>query len=38
MSTNGSFNSLQKIGGIMVDGFHYLALLVIGATIVWSTR
>lgn len=36
MSAERSFNTLQKIGDIMVDGFHYLALFVIGATIVWS--
>ena len=27
---------IQKIGDIMVDTFHYLALFVIGATVVWS--
>ena len=27
---------VQKIGGGLVDIFHYLALFVIGATIVWS--
>lgn len=27
---------IQKIGDVMVDLFHYLALFVIGATIVWS--
>jgi phosphate starvation-inducible membrane PsiE len=27
---------LAKIGAYMVDGFHYLALFAIGATIVWS--
>ena len=27
---------IQKIGGTLVDFFHYLALFVIGATIVWS--
>ncbi|MGH8742846.1 MAG: phosphate-starvation-inducible protein PsiE [Burkholderiales bacterium] len=27
---------VQKIGGGLVDMFHYLALFVIGATIVWS--
>jgi len=26
----------QRIGDVLVDGFHYLALFVIGATIVWS--
>ncbi|HUL42482.1 MAG TPA: phosphate-starvation-inducible PsiE family protein [Burkholderiales bacterium] len=27
---------IQKIGGVLVDLFHYIALFVIGATIVWS--
>ncbi|MGE0226043.1 MAG: phosphate-starvation-inducible protein PsiE [Acetobacteraceae bacterium] len=27
---------LAKIGGYLVDGFHYLALFAIGATVVWS--
>ena len=27
---------VQQVGDIMVDLFHYLALFVIGATIVWS--
>lgn len=27
---------IQRIGDVMVDTFHYLALFVIGATIVWS--
>ena len=27
---------IQKIGNILVDTFHYLALFVIGATVVWS--
>ncbi len=26
----------EKLGNYMVDGFQYLALFVIGATIVWS--
>jgi len=26
----------QKIGNTLVDGFHFLALFVIGATVVWS--
>lgn len=29
-------DKVQKIGDIMVDFFHYFALFVIGATIVWS--
>ncbi|WP_031434626.1 phosphate-starvation-inducible protein PsiE [Methylomarinum vadi] len=28
--------SIRKIGEILVDSFHYLALFGIGATIVWS--
>ena len=27
---------IQKIGNVLVDTFHYLALFVIGATVVWS--
>ena len=27
---------VQRIADLLVDGFHYLALFVIGATIVWS--
>jgi phosphate starvation-inducible membrane PsiE len=27
---------VQRIGNLLVDTFHYLALFVIGATIVWS--
>ena len=27
---------IHKVGDILVDSFHYLALFVIGATIVWS--
>lgn len=30
------FQHLQKFGDLMVDGFHYLALFVIGATVIWS--
>ncbi|HSS46007.1 MAG TPA: phosphate-starvation-inducible PsiE family protein [Burkholderiales bacterium] len=29
-------DQIQKIGSGLVDAFHYLALFVIGATIVWS--
>ncbi len=29
-------DKIQKVGNAMVDLFHYLALFVIGATIVWS--
>jgi phosphate starvation-inducible membrane PsiE len=31
-----TFQSVQKIGDILVDLFHHLALFGIGATIVWS--
>jgi protein PsiE len=27
---------LARVGGYLVDGFHYLALFAIGATVVWS--
>ena len=27
---------IDHVGGLLVDGFHYLALFAIGATIVWS--
>ena len=27
---------IQRVGNILVDIFHYLALFVIGATVVWS--
>ena len=27
---------LVKVGSFLVDGFHYLALFAIGATVVWS--
>ena len=27
---------IDRIGGLLVDGFHYLALYAIGGTIVWS--
>ena len=27
---------IEKMGSLMVDSFHYLALFVIGATVVWS--
>ena len=31
-----SKEQIQKIGDVLVDSFHYLALFIIGATIVWS--
>lgn len=33
---NKGRDKIQRIGGALVDVFHYLALFVIGATIVWS--
>jgi protein PsiE len=27
---------IQKFGNVLVDVFHYLALFIIGATVVWS--
>lgn len=30
------FKQIQKFGDLMVDGFHYIALFIIGATIIWS--
>lgn len=27
---------IDRIGGLLVDGFHYLALFAIGGSIVWS--
>ncbi|MBK9130874.1 MAG: phosphate-starvation-inducible PsiE family protein [Gammaproteobacteria bacterium] len=32
----GKEEKLAKIGAYFVDGFHYLALFAIGATVVWS--
>ena len=29
-------NKIDRFGGVLVDGFHYLALFVIGGAIVWS--
>ena len=29
-------DKIQRIGNVLVDVFHYLALFVIGATVVWS--
>lgn len=33
---NKNIEKIEKIGGYLVDYFHYLALFVIGATVVWS--
>ena len=27
---------LNRVGGVLVDAFHYLALFAIGGTVVWS--
>ena len=27
---------IDRLGGLLVDGFHYLALFAIGGTVVWS--
>ena len=29
-------NKMDRFGGVLVDGFHYLALFAIGGAIVWS--
>ena len=29
-------NKIDRVGGLLVDGFHYLALFAIGGSIVWS--
>ena len=29
-------NKVDRLGGVLVDGFHYLALFAIGGAIVWS--
>ena len=29
-------NKIDRFGGVLVDGFHYLALFAIGGAIVWS--
>jgi len=36
MSIDKATDKIQSIGDAMVDIFHYLALFVIGGTIVWS--
>lgn len=28
--------NIEQLGNILVDGFHYLALFVIGGTVIWS--
>ena len=33
---NNLSKKIQAIGDVMVDMFHYIALFVIGGTIVWS--
>ncbi len=27
---------IERVGDLMVDAFHYVALFVIGATVIWS--
>jgi len=36
MSNDDTMALIQKLGNRLVDTFHYIALFVIGATIVWS--
>ena len=33
---NKEMEKVQKIGNTLVDVFHYLALFIIGGTVVWS--
>ena len=33
---NFETDKVQRIGNVLVDVFHYLALFIIGATVVWS--
>ena len=33
---NKEMEKIQNIGNVLVDIFHYLALFVIGATVIWS--
>ena len=33
---NKEMEKIQNIGSVLVDIFHYLALFVIGATVIWS--
>ena len=33
---NVETDKVQKVGNVLVDMFHYLALFIIGATVVWS--
>ncbi|GEM_PF-3234555 len=36
MMNDNTMVLIQKLGNRLVDTFHYIALFVIGATIVWS--
>ena len=36
MSITDKVAAIHKIGDVLVEVFHYLALFVIGATVVWS--
>ncbi len=33
---NVETDKVQKFGNVLVDMFHFLALFIIGATVVWS--
>ncbi len=33
---NNEMDKVQKIGNTLVDVFHYLAIFIIGGTVVWS--
>lgn len=33
---NNEMEKVQKIGNTLVDVFHFLALFIIGGTVVWS--
>ncbi len=33
---NKAFEKVEDLGNLVLEGFHYLALFVIGATIIWS--
>jgi len=33
---NSYTEKIQQAGNVLVDVFHYLALFIIGATVVWS--
>lgn len=37
MSSNRTYEQIERTGNFLVDGFHLLGLFVIGAVIVWAT-